>query len=167
MFGELRRRPLITMGVQTYRVIRLALAVMAAVCLALGIFALTASWLPEPETRAGIGAWFLLLGSACLLFVWRGRWRPAETLEEKTRDEMISRRMEPFVMGAELLFLSLALLGLLAPARVGSLWREYRSSLTRFGLALVVDLGLRVYRRRARPTQPSAERSDTSTSSVE
>jgi len=150
MFGEHPRKPLFTPGVRTLRVIQLSLGIMSVLMLGMGVFALVASGLANPEGRLGFGLWSVLFGTAGLLFAWRGCWRPAESDEEKAREALLVRRTAPFVAGVELLFLSLALLGLLVPERLGVLWRENRSSLLLLGSLAVVDLAYWIGRRRER-----------------
>jgi len=149
MFLEPQRKPLFTPGVRAYRVIRVSLAVMSVAFIGMGTFALSARGLPDVDGRLGFGLVNIVFGTACMLVAWRGRWRPAETEPEKAYDALVTRRMQPFIDGAELLFLSLALVGVMMPARFGSLWIEHRSSLALFGVLIAVDFGRRFRRRRA------------------
>ncbi len=147
MLPELRRRPLITLGVRGLRVARMLLATMAVLVIAEGMVLLVVRSLPDFDGRTSIGLWFLVLGSAMGLYAWRGRWTPAVSEEEKARETQLTRRLDVLLSGAELLFLSLALLGLLVPSVFGGLWDEYRSSVT-FLLALVLlDVAARIVRR--------------------
>ncbi len=148
MFSELGRKPLVTLSARAYRVLRVSLAIMSVLIIGMGAFALLARDLPDPDGRLMIGLWFILFGSSCLMFVWLGRWRPAETDEEKAREALLSRRMQPFIDGVELLFLTIALIGLLAPSRLGALWPEYRPSLVLFALLIALDFGQRIRRRK-------------------
>ena len=147
MIPELRRRPLITLGERGLRVARVILAVMAVLVIAEGMVLLVVRGLPDFDGRKSFGLWLLLLGSAMGLYAWRGRWTPAVTEEEKAREAALTRRLDVVLSGVELLFLSLALLGLLVPSVLGGLWEEYRSSVT-FLLALVLlDVAVRIVRK--------------------
>ena len=141
------RQPLISLGNRGLRLTRMLLAAMAILVIAEGTVLIAVDGLPDFEGRVGIGLWLLLLGSAMGLYAWRGRWTPAVTEEEKAREATLTRRLDLAFSGIELLFLSLALLGLLVPHALGGLWDEYRSSLT-FLLALVLlDVAVRIARR--------------------
>lgn len=147
MLPEVRRQPLITLGDRGLRVVRLLLAGMAVLVIAEGTVLLLVPGLPDFDGRRSIGLWLLLLGSAMGLYAWRGRWTPAVSEEEKAREVALTRRIDVVLSGVELLFLSLALLGLLAPSVLGGLWEEYRSSVT-FLLALVLlDVAVRIVRK--------------------
>ncbi|MHB0964055.1 MAG: hypothetical protein ACYC5V_12690 [Gemmatimonadaceae bacterium] len=126
---------------------RVLLAAMAVLVIAEGTVLLVVRGLPDFDGRTSIGLWFVVLGSAMGLYAWRGRWTPAVTEEDKARETQLTRRLDVLLSGAELLFLSLALLGLLAPSVLGGLWDEYRSSVT-FLLALVLlDVAVRMVRK--------------------
>lgn len=151
------RQPLVTLGPRVYQWIRRLMAVMSIVMFGLAAFAFAATWLPSPDERAVFGLWFLGLGAFMGLWAWRGRWRPHETDEERAREEELSRLLEPFITGAELLFLSLALLGAAWPDVLGELWTEHRTSVQMFAMLAIIDLAVRAWRRRspraASPTQ--------------
>lgn len=147
MLPELRRQPLITLGDRSLRVARVLVACMAVLVIAEGTVLLVVRDLPEFDGRTSIGLWLLLLGSAMGLYAWRGRWTPAVTGEEKARDEELSRRLEIVFSGMELLFLSLALLGLLVPSVLGGLWEEHRSSVTFLFALVLFNVALRIVRK--------------------
>lgn len=147
MQPEVRRQPLITLGDRGLRVVRLLLAGMAILVMAEGTVLIVVDGLPDFQGRVGIGLWFVLLGSAIGLFAWLGRWTPAVTEEEKTREAQLSHRLDVVFSGAELLFLSLALLGLLVPSVLGGLWEEYRSSVTVLLALVLVDVAVRIVRK--------------------
>lgn len=147
MLSELRRKPLITLGARHLRVARVALAAMAVLTIAEGVVLLLVRGLPDFEGRTSVGLWILLLGSAMGLYAWRGRWTPPGTEEEKARDARLTRYMEIAFSGAELLFLSLALLGLLVPSVLGGLWKEHRSSVTLLFPLVLLDVAVRIVRR--------------------
>lgn len=142
-----RRQPLITLGVRGLRVIRTLLATMAILVIAEGTVLLVVDGLPDFEARAGIGLWFVLLGSALGLFAWRGRWTPAATEEERAREAQFNHRLDIVVSGIELLFLSLALLGLLVPSVLGGLWEEHQSSVTLLFALVLFDVAVRIVRK--------------------
>lgn len=147
MLPARRRQPLITLGVRELRVARVLLAALAVLVIAEGVVLLVVPGLPEFDGRTSFGLWLLVLGSAMGLYTWRGRWTPAATEEEKAREAQLGRRLDVLLSGVELLFLSLALLGLLVPSVLGGLWEEYRFSVT-FLLALVLlDVAVRIVRR--------------------
>ncbi|MBI2407961.1 MAG: hypothetical protein HYV19_06655 [Gemmatimonadetes bacterium] len=155
MFSESGRQPLVTLGPRSYRWIRRLMVVTSVLCLGTAAFAFSATSLPEPQVRAAFGLWFLLLGSATGLWAWRGRWRPTETDAERSLDAWLSRRLAEVLTGAELLFLSLALLGVLLPETFGAYWLEHRSSVAMFAVLAVLDLVVRAARRR-RPRKAGA-----------
>ena len=147
MLPELRRQPLMTLGERGLRVARVLLSAMAVLVIAEGTVLLAVRSLPDFDGRTSIGLWLVVLGSAMGLYAWRGRWTPAVSEEEKARETRLARRLDVVLSGAELLFLSLALLGLLAPSVLGGLWDEYRSSVTfLFGLVLL-DVAVRIVRK--------------------
>ncbi len=144
---ELRRQPLITLGERGLRVARVLLAVMSVLVIAEGTILLVVRSLPDFDGRESVGLWLLLLGLAMGLYAWRGRWTPAVSEEEEVREAALTRRLDVVLSGVELLYLSLALLGLLAPSVLGDLWEDNRSSLT-FLLALVLlDVAVRIVRK--------------------
>lgn len=147
MLPELRRQPLFTLGVRELRVARVLLAAMALLVIAEGTVLLVVRSLPDFDGRTSIGLWLLLLGSAMGLYAWRGRWTPAVTEEEKVREAALTRRLDVVLSGVELLFLSLALLGLLVPSVLGGLWEEHRSSLTFLLFLGLVDVAARIVRK--------------------
>lgn len=147
MLPELRRQPLITLGVRGLRVIRVLLAAMAVLVIAEGAVLVVVRGLPDFDGRRAIGLWLMLLGSAMGLYAWRGRWTPAVTEEERAREAQLSRRLDVVFSGMELLFLSLALLGLLVPSVLGGLWEEYRSSVTFLCALVLFDVAVRIVRK--------------------
>jgi hypothetical protein len=157
MLTEFRRKPLITLGAREHRVIRHVLVAMSVLVIAQGVVLLTVRGLPGFEVRTAIGLWFVLLGAGMALFAWRGRWTPVATEEEKARDERLTRRFDILVAGAELLFLSLALLGLLVPSVFRGLWEEYRSSVTLFLALAALDVTVRLVRFARRRSAESAK----------
>ncbi|MHB1097543.1 MAG: hypothetical protein ACYC3F_15390 [Gemmatimonadaceae bacterium] len=147
MLPEIRQRPLIMLGERGLRVARVLLAAMAVLVIAEGMVLLVVRGLPDFGGRTSIGLWLVVLGSAMGLYAWRGRWTPAVSEEEKACESQFTRRLDVVLSGVELLFLSLALLGLLVPSVLGGLWEEYRSSVT-FLLALVLlDVAVRIVRK--------------------
>lgn len=147
MLPELRRKPLITLGVRGLRVARVLVAAMAVLTIIEGTVLIAMRDLPDFDGRTSIGLWLLLLGVAMGLFAWRGRWTPAVTEEEKAREAQLTKRIDVVVSGLELLFLSLALLGLLVPSLLGGLWKEHRSSVTFFLAMVLIDVAVRMARR--------------------
>lgn len=147
MLPALRRQPLITLGERGLRVARLLLAAMAVLVIAEGMVLLVVRGLPDFDDRKSIGLWLMLLGSAMGLYAWRGRWTPAVTEEEQAREATLTRRLDVVLSGVELLFLSLALLGLLVPSVLGGLWEEYRSSVTFLLFLVLVDVAARIVRK--------------------
>lgn len=147
MLPEVRRQPLFTLGARELRVARVLLAAMALLVIAEGTVLLVVRSLPDFDGRTSIGLWLLLLGSAMGLYAWRGRWTPAVTEEEKVREAALTRRVDVVLSGVELLFLSLALLGLLAPSVLGGLWEEHRSSVTFLLFLVLVDVAARIVRK--------------------
>ncbi|MFA6165648.1 MAG: hypothetical protein WC700_03460 [Gemmatimonadaceae bacterium] len=147
MLSELRRKPLITIGARELRVARVVMAAMAVLTTAEGLVIVMVRGLPDFEGRTSFGLWLVLLGSAMGLYAWRGRWTPPETEEEKARDARLTRYMNIAFSGAELLFLSLALMGLLFPSVLGGLWDEHRSSVTLLFSLVLLDVAVRFVRR--------------------
>ncbi len=147
MFSEPGRKPVITLGARHLRVARVGVAAMAVMTVAEGLVLLLVRSLPDFDGRTSVGLWILLLGSAMGLYAWRGRWTPPETEEEKARDARLTRYMDVAFSGAELLFLSLALLGLLFPPVLGGLWDEHRSSVTFLFALVLLDVAVRIFRR--------------------
>lgn len=147
MFSLPRRLPLISLGDRGLRVTRVLLATLALLMIAEGVVLVVARGLPDFAGRTSIGVWLLLLGSAMGLFAWRGRWTPAVTEEEKAREATLTRRLDLAFGGIELLLLSLALLGLLAPYLLGGLWEEHRSSVIFLSALVVLDVAVRIARR--------------------
>lgn len=147
MLPELLRQPLITLGDRGLRVARILLACMSVLVMAEGTVLLVVRGLPEFDGRRSIGLWLLLLGSAMGLYAWRGRWTPAITEEEKAREGQLTRRLDVVFSGIELLFLSLALLGLLAPSVLGGLWKEHRGSVTFLFALVLFDVAVRLVRK--------------------
>lgn len=141
------RQPLITLGNRGLRLTRMLLAAMAILVIAEGTVLIAVNGLPDFEGRVGIGLWLLLLGSAMGWYAWRGRWTPAVTEEEKAREATLARRLDLAFSGIELLFLSLALMGLLVPHVMGGLWEEYRSSVMFLFALVLLDVAVRIARR--------------------
>lgn len=147
MLPELRRQPLIRLGVRGLRVARALLAGMAVLVITEGLVLLVVRSLPDFDGRTSIALWLLVLGSAMGLYAWRGRWTPAVSEEEKARAAQLSRRLDVVFSGVELLLLSLALLGLLAPSVLGDLWDEHRSSVTFLLAFVLLDVAVRIVRK--------------------
>ncbi|MBM3908887.1 MAG: hypothetical protein FJ363_12540 [Gemmatimonadetes bacterium] len=124
------------------------LAALALATAGTGVYLIATTRGIDTEFRVGVGLWFLCWGLGMVLFAWHGRWRPAQSVEETTRNAELTRRLSLIIDGIELLVLALMLLGLLVPQWFGEFSREHRWAFALFGAGVLVDFVVRRYRNR-------------------
>lgn len=96
----------------------------------------------------GLGVFFLLLGGGIAMWVWRGDWTPPDA-ERFARESAVVDRVFPFAGAFELLVLSLAMLGLVFPDRLGEYWRTHRLWVALACAGLALEFTARLARHRA------------------
>lgn len=102
----------------------------------------------DADLAVGLGVFFLLLGGGIAMWVWRGDWTPPDA-ERFARESAVVDRVSPIAGAFELLVLSLALLGLVFPDRLGEYWRTHRLWVALACAGLALDFAARLARHRA------------------
>ncbi len=94
----------------------------------------------DRDTAVWGGLLFLMMGVGLAYLAWRGPWRIVRTDEEDRSVQRWIHRGSVVAKGGELLFLSLALLGLLYPSSFGVLWSSHRGWTLFIIVFAVIDL---------------------------
>lgn len=130
------------------RFARWANGVVAASLLGTGLFFMLTPARRDAGLAIGLGVFFLLLGGGIAMWVWCGDWTPPDA-ERFARESAVVDRVSPFAGAFELLVLSLALLGLVFPDRLGEYWRTHRLWVALACAGLALDFAARLARHRA------------------